>query len=91
MDIVTLELDFVLVATLDSDSEDSVDGEQEEVVIASCSVRSLSFDRKRSHFHGTGASRHSFKAVIWSLRNRKNLKKVEFGGMSDLLMNTSAL
>ena len=63
-DVIALELDFVLVATLDRGCDDGVDGEQEEVMISGGGIRGRCFGRRRSHFHGTEASGHSFKAVV---------------------------
>jgi hypothetical protein len=59
-----LELDFVLVATLDRGCEDGVDSEQEEVMISDGSIRGRCFGRRSIYFHGAEASGHSFKAVV---------------------------
>jgi hypothetical protein len=63
-DVVALEFDLVLVATLDRGCEDGVDCEQEEVMISGGGIRGGCFGRRRGHFHGTEASGHSFKAVV---------------------------
>ena len=52
-DIITPHLEAVEVATMDGCCEDSIDGEQEEVVVASGSVRCLSVGRRGSGFHCT--------------------------------------
>jgi hypothetical protein len=52
-DIITPHLEAVEVATMDGCCEDSIDGEQEEVMVASSSVRGLSVGRRGSGFHCT--------------------------------------
>jgi len=52
-DIITPHLEAVEVTTMDSCSKDGIDSEQEEVVVASGSVRGLSVGRRGSGFHCT--------------------------------------
>ena len=54
-DIVALEFDFVLVASLNGSGEDGVDGEKEEVVVTCGGIRGRCIGRRRSHFHGAEA------------------------------------
>ena len=49
--IKTPHLEAVEVATMDSCSENGIDGEQEEVVVFSGSVRGLGVGRRGSGFH----------------------------------------
>ncbi len=60
-----LDFDFVLVASLDGSCEDGVDGEKEEVVVTSGSIRGRCIRRRRSHFHGAEAGGYSLEAVVW--------------------------
>ena len=62
--VVALELDFVLVASLDGSGEDGVDGEEEEVVITSGGIRGRCIRGRGSHFHGAEAGGHSLEAVV---------------------------
>jgi hypothetical protein len=62
--VVALEFYFVFVTPLDGGCEDGIDSEQEEVMVTSGSVRGCCVGRRRSHFHGAEASRHSLEAVI---------------------------
>jgi hypothetical protein len=64
-DIVSLELELVAEAALDSCSDDSVEGEEEEVVIAGSGVGSLSISGRRGSFHSAEASGHSLEAMVW--------------------------
>jgi hypothetical protein len=64
-DVVALEFDFVLVASLNGSGEDGVDGEKEEVVITCGSIRGRCIRRRRSHFHGAEAGGHPLEAVVW--------------------------
>jgi hypothetical protein len=50
---------------LDGCSEDSVEGEEEEVVISCSGVGSLSISGRRSSFHSAEAGGHSLKAMVW--------------------------
>ena len=63
-DIVSLELELVVEAALDSCSEDSVEGEEEEVVISCSGVGSLSISGRRSSFHSAETGGHSLEAVV---------------------------
>ena len=63
--VVALEFDFVLVASLDGSGEDGVDGEKEEVVVTSGGIRGRYIRRRRSHFHGAEAGGHSLESVVW--------------------------
>ena len=49
--IISPHLEAVEVAAMDSCSEDGIDGEHEEVVVSSGSVRGLSVGRRGSGFH----------------------------------------
>ncbi len=62
--VIALEFYFVFVAALDGGCEDGVDGEQEEMMVTSGGIRGCCVRRRRSHFHGAEASRHSLEAVI---------------------------
>jgi hypothetical protein len=63
-DVVALEFNFVLIASLDGGGEDGVDGQQEEVMVTSSGIRGRCVRRRRSHFHGAEASGHSLEAVV---------------------------
>jgi hypothetical protein len=60
-DIVSLELELVAEAALDSCSDDSVEGEEEEVVISCSGVGSLSISGRRSSFHSAEAGREELE------------------------------
>ena len=62
--VVALEFDFFLVASLDGSGEDGVDGEEEEVVITSGGIRGRCIRGRGSHFHGAEAGGHSLEAVV---------------------------
>jgi hypothetical protein len=64
-DIVSLELELVAEATLDSGGEDGVEGEEEEVVIAGSGVGGLSISGRRGSFHSAEAGGHSLEAMVW--------------------------
>ena len=64
-DIVSLELELVAEATLDSGGEDGIEGEEEEVVIAGSGVGGLSISGRRGSFHSAEAGGHSLKAMVW--------------------------
>ncbi len=64
-DIVSLELELVAEAALDSCGEDSVEGEEKEVVISCSGVGSLSISGRRSSFHSAEAGGHSLEAMVW--------------------------
>ncbi len=53
--VVALEFDFALVATLDGGCKDGVDGEQEEVMVTGGGIRGRGVRRRRSHFHSLEA------------------------------------
>ena len=64
-DVVALEFDFVLVASLNGSGEDGVDGEEEEVVVTGGGIRGRCIGRGRSHFHSAEAGGHPLEAVVW--------------------------
>ena len=64
-DVVALEFDFVLVASLNGSGEDGIDGEEEEVMITGGGIRGCCIGRGRSHFHSAEAGGHPLEAVVW--------------------------
>ena len=57
-DVIATEMELLLVATLDSSGQNSVYGEEEEVVISSSSVGDLSIVWRRSGIHSTESAGH---------------------------------
>ena len=66
---------------MDSSSKDSIDGEQEEVVVTSSGISSVRINRKRIRVHGTEAGRHLLKGVIREEFQLEEEEEPEEGGV----------
>ena len=64
-DAFASEIELLLVAILDSSGQNSIDGEEEEVVISGSSVGGLSIVWRRSGIHSTESAGHFLEGVIW--------------------------
>ncbi len=64
-DIVSHELEVVAESAVDGGGENSVEGEEVEVVISCGGVGDLGVSGGRSSFHSSETDSHSLEAVVW--------------------------
>ena len=63
-DIIAHVLELVAESALDGGGEDSVESEEEEMVISCHGIGSLSISGRRSSFHSAETGGHSLEAVV---------------------------